>query len=70
LPVPFIYGLTIVMISLFLCLFHVAAVLKGYRDIAAVTGDKAQDRKIALVQKLLFACAKEGHEAKYIVRGR
>ncbi len=44
-------------------------VLDGFREIAACTGNKSQEKKIAVIRKLLLNCAKDGSEVKFIVRG-
>ena len=44
-------------------------VLDGFREIAACTGGKSQEKKVGIIRKLLLNCAKEGAEVKFLVRG-
>lgn len=44
-------------------------VLEGYREIARFTGNKSQDKKVNHITKMLRRCSKDGHEAKYLIRG-
>lgn len=43
--------------------------LEAFREIAARTGGKSQDKKIGIIRKLLINCAKDGSEVKFLVRG-
>ncbi|SPO37342.1 probable CDC9 - DNA ligase I [Pseudozyma flocculosa] len=44
----------------------VPAVFKQLREIAAVSGNKSQDRKIGIIKKLLASC--QGEEPKFLIR--
>ena len=44
-------------------------VLDGFREIAACTGGKSQEKKVGIIRRLLLNCAKEGSEVKFLVRG-
>ena len=44
-------------------------VLEGFREIAACTGGKSQEKKVGIIRRLLLNCAKDGSEVKFLVRG-
>ncbi|KDN40090.1 ATP-dependent DNA ligase [Tilletiaria anomala UBC 951] len=44
----------------------VPTVFKSLKEIAQLTGNKSQDRKIGIIMKLLAAC--QGEETKYLIR--
>lgn len=43
--------------------------LEGFREIAACTGGKSQEKKVGIIRRLLLNCAKDGSEVKFLVRG-
>ncbi|CDW98621.1 hypothetical protein [Sporisorium scitamineum] len=46
--------------------FKVPQVFKQLKEIAAVSGNKSQDRKIGMIKKLLASC--QGEEPKFLIR--